>query len=253
MTPFSDVQDKIRSYLLGTLSEEAGRGVEERLMTEEAFLEELTLAEGELIEDYLDGQLDAEERAGFEQHFLSTEERRAQLKFTRSLGRYASETKKKTAAPTLGERLRAFWGGRSTAWRAGLAFAAVACIAVAVWFAVLRAPRTFVSLTLVAVAGERAGGGEAPKKVQLPLGADELRITLTLPAGTPPADAYRAEMLTLSEGRTEILKGSKHDGRAVMVVVPEDRLARGRYALKLYASGGGEERRVGDSYVFDAE
>lgn len=253
MTPFSDIQDEVRRYLLGALSEEARRGVEERLMTEEAFLEELTLAEGELIDDYADGQLDAEERAGFERHFLSTEERRAQLRFALSLRRYAFRTtKKKTAAPTPGERLRAFWGGRSTAWRAGLAFAAVACIAVAVWLLIPPAPPTFASLTLVAGAGERAGGGEAPQKVRLPLGADELRITLALPAGTPPANAYRAEMFAVSEGRTESLD-AKRDGGAVTVVVPENRLARGRYALKLYASAVGGERRVGDSYVFDAE
>lgn len=246
-------------------------------MTEEAFLEELTLAEGELIDDYVDGRLDEAERAGFERHFLSTEERRAQLRLTRALGRYAtaavearethteSEAATPTtktngptmtpAAPTLGERLRAFWGGRSTAWGAGLAFATVACLAVAVWFATPtpHSPRrTFASLTLVAGAGERAGGVEVPK-VRLPLDADALRVTLTLPAGTPPADAYRAEMLTLNDGRTEAVEVVGHDGRTVTVVVPEDRLARGRYALKLYASGGGGERRVGDSYVFDAE
>ncbi|HEY0171862.1 MAG TPA: hypothetical protein VGB98_12630 [Pyrinomonadaceae bacterium] len=277
MTPFPDIQDEIRRYLLGTISEEAGRGVEERLMTEGAFLEELALAEGELIDDYVAGRLDAGERAGFERHFLLTEERRAQLRLTRGLARYAAASAsvkgretaagseaettttttgpaKTTAGPTTGERLRAFWGGRSAAWRAGLAFAAVACIAVAILLAIPRAPRTFVPLTLVAGAGERAGGGEVPKKVRLPLGADALRITLTLPAGTPHAASYRAEMSTVSEGRTEVVKVTEHDGHPVTVVVPEDRLARGRYVLKLYASGGGGgERRVGDSYVFDVE
>jgi hypothetical protein len=252
MTSFSDIQDEIRKYLLGTLSEESCRGVEERLMTEEAFLEELTLAEGELIDDYVDGRLDKEERAGFERHFLSTEERREQLRFTRALRRYVTG-RPAPVRPALGGRLRAFWGGRSVAWRAGRAFAAAACVAVAVWFIIPPAPRTSAPLTLVAGAGERAGGGEAPKKVTLPLGADELRITLTLPEGTPPADAYRAEMLAVGDGRTEAVEVTEHDGSAVMVVVPEDWLARGRYVLRLYASGGGGERRVGDGYVFDAE
>lgn len=264
MKPYPDIEGEIRKYLLGTLSEESRQGVEERLMTEEAFLEELTLAEGELIEDYVDGRLDDEERACFEQHFLSTDERHAQLRFARALGRYAtaavearetnavSHAARTTTAPTLGERLRAFLGGRSTAWRAGLAFAAVAGIVVAVWLAVPRSPRTFASLTLVAGAGERSGGVEVPK-ARLPLGADALRITLTLPAGTPPADSYRAEMLTLSDGRAEAVEVAGHDARTVTVVVPEDRLARGRHALRLYASGVGGEWRVGDSYVFDAE
>ena len=271
MTPFPDIEDEIRRYLLGTLSEESRRGVEERLMTEEAFLEELTLAEGELIDDYVAGRLSPDERAAFERHFLSTEQRREQLRFTRAVGRYASAaaasakaggtaserettatTSAATAGPTLGERLRAFWGGRSAAWRAGFAFAAVAAVAFAVWLAVPRAPRTFATLTLVAGAGERSAGDKVPR-VNLPLGADALRVTLTLPAASPPADAYRAEMLTLSEGRTKAIEVAGHDARAVTVVIPAGRLARGRHALRLFAVAGGAERRVGDSYVFDVE
>ncbi|MCA1621212.1 MAG: zf-HC2 domain-containing protein [Acidobacteria bacterium] len=241
-------------------------------MTEGAFLEELTLAEGELIDDYVAGRLSPDERTAFERHFLSTEERREQLRFTRAVGRYASAaaasakagetaseretatttstttTSTTTAGPTLGERLRAFWGGRSAAWRAGLAFAAVAAVAFAVWLAVPRAPRTFATLTLVAGAGERAAGVEPPG-VRLPPGTDALRVTLTLPAGTPPAASYRVEMMK-DKGRTEEVEVAGHDARAVTVVIPEGRLARGRHALRLFDGAG---RRVGDSYVFDVE
>jgi anti-sigma-K factor RskA len=276
MTPFPDIEDEIRRYLLGTLSEESRRGVEERLMTEEAFLEELTLAEGELVDDYVAGRLSPDERAAFERHFLSTEERRAQLRFTRAVGRYASaaaasakagETDAEreaatttsttasttTAGPTLGERLRAFWGDRSAAWRAGFAFAAVATVAFAVWLTtpVAHAPRTFATLTLVAGAGERATGVEPPR-VRLPPGTDALKVTLTLPAGTPPATAYRVELMT-DKGRTEKVEVVGHDSRAVTVVIPEGRLARGRHVLRLFAAADGAERRVGDSYVFDVE
>lgn len=236
-------------------------------MTEEAFLEELTLAEGELIDDYVAGRLSPDERAAFERHFLSTEERREQLRFTRAVGRYASAkagetaaeretaatTSTTTAGPTLGERLRAFWGGRSAAWRAGFAFAAVATVAFAVWLTtpVAHAPRTLATLTLVAGAGERATGVEPPR-VRLPPGTDALKVTLTLPTGTPPAAAYRVEMMT-DKGRTEEVEVAGHDARAVTVVIPEGRLARGRHALRLFAVADGAERRVGDSYVFDVE
>src|SRR5687767_11101504 len=90
MRPFPDIEDEVRRYLLGTLAEESRRGVEERLMTEEAFLDELALAEGELVDDYVAGRLAEEERAAFERHFLSTDERRAQVRFARALTRYAS-------------------------------------------------------------------------------------------------------------------------------------------------------------------
>src|SRR5688500_19900460 len=91
MAQYEDIQPVVRRYLLGGLSEEAGRGVEERLMTDEHFLEELTLAEGELIDDYVAGRLSDAERAEFEGHFLSSESRRRQLSFTQALSRYAAD------------------------------------------------------------------------------------------------------------------------------------------------------------------
>jgi hypothetical protein len=262
MRPQADIQQEIRRYLLGTLPDDAGRHVEERLMTEEAFLEELTLSEGELIDDYVGERLDAAERTAFERHFLSTEERHRQLRFTRALNRYAAAAETaaepaiargaaQPAAPTLGERLRAFWGVHAWALRTGLAFAAVAIIVGAVWLPRPTPPQTFAALTLVAGAGDRATG-LAPPSVPLPLGADVLRVTLTLPAGATPAAAYRAEMMT-NKGRTEAVEVAARDERSVTVVVPEARLARGRYVLKLFAVDNDKvERQVG-SYVFDVE
>jgi len=259
MTPYTDIQGEIRQYLLGTLSEDARRRVEERLMTEEAFLEELTMAEGALIDDYVGERLTAAERSEFGQHFLSTEERRRQLRFTQALGRYADAAAGKVAgareparpAPTMGERLRGFWGGLSWGPRAGLALACVAVIVGALWLARPVAPptpHTFVALTLASDSGDRSGGPDVPE-VPLPLGADALKLTLTLPAGTVPAASYRAEMLT-GVGRTEVVEVAGRDERTVTVVVPEARLARGQYAIQLYADN--TERRVG-SYLFNVK
>lgn len=263
MTPHTDIQREIRHFLLGTLAEEAWQRVEKRLMTEEDFLEELALAEGELIDDYVGERLDAAERQEFERHFLLTEERRRQLRFMRALGRYADATPQaagpapaRETTPSLGERLRAFWGGLSGAPRAGLALTCVAVIVVALWLIIPpagpTAPDTFVALTLAAGSGDRANGPALPG-VRLPLGRDALKLTLVLPAGAAPADAYRAEMLT-SNGRSEAVKVDGRDERSVTVVVPEARLARGLYAIRLYAVGADKaERVVGDSYLFKVE
>ncbi len=229
-------------------------------MTEEAFLDEMTLAEGALIDDYVADRLDAAARARFEQFFLLTDERRRQLRFTQALRRYAfaphvaepapAREVVKPSASTLGERLRAFWGGHSWALRTGLAFAVVVVIVAAVW--IRRPPRTSIPLTLVAAAGNRAEGVEPPRK-RLPLGADELKLTLMLPAGTTPAAKYRARMMA-GKGEEEDVEVSEHDKHSVTVVVPEAQLARGRYVVKLFATGDdGTERRVGDGYVFDVE
>jgi hypothetical protein len=275
MTPYMDIQAEIRRFLLGTLSEDARQGLEERLMTEETFLEELALAESGLIDDYVGERLTADERAEFERHFLSTEERRRQLRFTRGLARYAAahpppaeraeepgaprepEAPRELLsrpAPTFGERLRAFWGGLTPVSRAGLALACAAVIAGALWLArpfAPTAPTSFPALTLSPTSGDRAAGPETPK-ARLPLGADALRLVLTLPEGYGTAAAYRAEMLT-SAGRTEKVEVVGHEGRTVSVVVPEARLARGQYAIRLYAVATGQPERPLGSYLFNVE
>ena len=265
MTPHTDIQAEIRQFLLGTPSEDARRTLEERLMTEEGFMEELTLAEGELIDDYVAERLSAAERAEFERHFLSTEERRQQLRFTQSLSRYANAqplavataadvaesgaTREPSprAAPTFGERLQAFWVGLSAPTRAGMALACVAVIVGAVWLR--RPPPTaFPALTLAPGSGERATGVEPPQ-AKLPLGGG-LRLVLTLPAGSDSAVEYRAKLQTRT-GALEPVEVIGRDERSVTTVVPESLLPRGRYAIRLYAVGADKPEREVDSYLFD--
>lgn len=258
MTPDANIEQETRRYLLGSLSEDALGRVEKRLLAEENFLEELTLAEAELIDDYVGGRLSAGERTEFEQYFLSSDERRWQLRFAQALSRYASaevggggREAATPARPTFGERLSAFWGDRPWATSAALALCVVAFIAGAVWLTRTGAPRTFNTLALVATAGDRAEGVRPPR-LRLPLGADALQVTLSLPESTPPAARYRVELLG-DKGRTENLEAEGGDGRSVTVVIPEARLARGQYALRLFGVGAdGAERRMG-SYLFDVE
>ena len=263
MTPQAESQREIRDYLLGGLPQDAQRRVEERLLTEEAFMDELTLAEEELIDDYVGERLSARERADFERHFLSTEERRRQLRFARALGRYADAAHAtKSGAPSaarapeatggFGARLRAFWAGLSFAPRAGLALAAVAVVVFALWLARPARPRSFYALALSASAGDRAAGAQGVP-VRLPPDAEALRLTLSLPEGAGASGGYRAELLS-EGGRPERAAVAAHDARTVTVVVPAAALARGRYAVRLFESAPqGGERRVPGSYFFDVE
>ena len=79
MTLQAENSQELRQYLLGDLTGEAQRRVEERLLTEPDFLEELLVGEEELMDDYVGGELSADERLKFERHFLSTPERRRQV------------------------------------------------------------------------------------------------------------------------------------------------------------------------------
>jgi hypothetical protein len=67
-----DEQKAIREYLLGALSDKTEmRRIEEKILLDDDFVEELSVAEDRLIEEYLDGTLDASEQKSFDQYFLN--------------------------------------------------------------------------------------------------------------------------------------------------------------------------------------
>ena len=151
----------------------------------------------------------------------------------------------------------------ASAPRAALAAAALAVAAFALlavpplrtWLFHARTspPKTFATITLAAGAGVR--GVDAPAaKVSVPLEEDALRIILTLPEGAPASARYSVE-LENEKREVERLEVTGQDARSVSVVIPAGRLARGQYALRLYATGadGTEQRVQGGSYLFNAE
>lgn len=83
-------QETIRRYLLGQAPLEDSSKVEERLLTDGEFYQELLIVEDELIDRYLSGELSEPERESFEPHFLLPPERQQKLRFARSLKKYVS-------------------------------------------------------------------------------------------------------------------------------------------------------------------
>ncbi|HWS99684.1 MAG TPA: hypothetical protein VN256_05365 [Pyrinomonadaceae bacterium] len=79
-----------RPYLLGLLAAGEQNRFEEGLLTNDALFEELLIAEDELIDDYLLRNLSGSEHDRFEQHFLSTPERRQKLSFAVGLNKYVT-------------------------------------------------------------------------------------------------------------------------------------------------------------------
>lgn len=80
----------MREFLLGTLDGDYKSQFEERILTEPGVYEELLVAEEELIDQYLAGELSALERQQFESHFLITAERQKNLRFGKLLQQYAT-------------------------------------------------------------------------------------------------------------------------------------------------------------------
>ncbi len=101
MTPNPEVQDRLRRYLLGQLDDLTREEIETDLLAKDQVFEELLIAEDEVIDDYLSGDLSPSDRAAFQEHFLSTAERHDQLRFSRAFHKLLSRTKPVAAPQTV--------------------------------------------------------------------------------------------------------------------------------------------------------
>jgi hypothetical protein len=83
-------QQEIRQYLLGILAQEHAVELEERLLIDRELYEELLIAEDELVDQFLNGEIPDGERETVETHFLRAPGRQEQLLFARALKKYVS-------------------------------------------------------------------------------------------------------------------------------------------------------------------
>jgi CHAT domain-containing protein/Tfp pilus assembly protein PilF len=86
-------QNTLRRYLLGELMQEELDPVEERLLVENNFFEEFELVKEDLIDLYVNQQLTPEELQRFEQFFLTTAERREDVRHAQALARQAKKSR----------------------------------------------------------------------------------------------------------------------------------------------------------------
>jgi len=82
----------IRRYLLGDCAEDERQEIERQIMTDGDFVEQVTVFEEELVDDYVRGTLLAAEHEKFERYFLSTAEGVQQVELASLLKRYALST-----------------------------------------------------------------------------------------------------------------------------------------------------------------
>lgn len=73
-------KEKLKRYLLGVLSDQENEAIDLRVISDETFEEELSLAEDDLIEDFLEETLSPDEKNLFYLNFLTSPLRRARLR-----------------------------------------------------------------------------------------------------------------------------------------------------------------------------
>jgi CHAT domain-containing protein len=129
----------IREYLLGNLAgKEQQERVEERLLTDDEYFEELEILKGELIDEYVGGALTNAERKRFEQHFLRTHDRHRDVRLAQGLKECAATAAEKKRALEKPDRVRPRFSWARAFSASPLAVAATLLVVAGLSFSVWR-------------------------------------------------------------------------------------------------------------------
>lgn len=226
----------IRRYLLGRLPEDERAQVEDRLMTDRTYLNQVEYAEEILREDYVHGRLSVEDRKDFEASLATDSDRRRDVEFTKALRWYA-RTREEEAGEVRREK----------PWRTAHIFTGF--IKPAPTSGQQAHPHR-VSLSLMP--GLVRGEGVTSSTV-LPAHTNELRLELIVEKGKD-FQAYRAELRTV-EG--EVISEQEHlripqsgAGRSLPVTIPAASLSENDYILTLLGTSEGRVYEKVGTYHF---
>ena len=251
---------KLKEFLLGI--EPATEEVGVQLIADPGFAEQMSLAEEELIEEFLDGDLTADEKALFYRNYLTTPERKALIDETALLRRYARRNFAQHSEPLPKEKksagyLEGLKGFLTLNWRpvaAVLVILIVAGIAWRVYFydveRLTPIEREYAALN----SKDLSGGAETAKLSSKSLAPGTFRdadsasrlsaasltgdvlFRLALPAETPSATRFDLELVRGGQTvfrQTGLRVYQNPNGQELKVVLPRSVLVKGAYQLKL--------------------
>ncbi len=262
--------EKMKQYLLGKLSPENLIALEEKLLRDVDFYEQVLIAEDDLVDDYLADHLSGPERERFESYFSISPERRQKVRFGKALRRYILAEGVKVSAPERSQELSA---ADKRSWSKpgfvlwpfklspvfGLALIITVCLALfAVSRMVFRGPsfrasvqKPLLKSTIIAlVPGSTRSEGVTPR-ISIPPGVDSARLQLELKRNDYPA--YKAELLndTSVLATSEPMKPEVNGGRIlVYLAVPAGVLKPGDYQVRLSGISNRNGVEVVDRYPF---
>lgn len=203
----------MREYLLGGLSSDQMERVEELLITDDTFYDEVIALEDELIDRYIGDSLSDQDRARFESNFLTTPERHRQVSFARALKKYVSERPRPEEVIPDPPSGRGSWLGQFIANNRAMVLAVVAVFLLAVSASVWLTLRNWragqfgsgptVAATLIP--GTNRGEGGQTTRVTIPADAGKLELSLQLRGAT--YGAYTAVVVNTDGGATVFTSG----------------------------------------------
>jgi anti-sigma factor RsiW len=261
--------EQIVSYLLGELDDDDRTRLEERYMRDVEYRELMRAVEDDLIDEYVRGELSAEQRSLFEKQFTSEPHRARKVELARALtkalgeGRRVSEPQPKPLTFPVPRR-----PASSNALRYALAAAALVIITVGVWLATESrrsrpgvqqpqtaeqipqpeqtpqtapdertdrpAPQLSIATFVLAPGLTRDAAGD--RTFVIPEGTQIVRLRLPLDKGDE-YPAYRAELNTASGNSVwkgdQLRSQPEAAGQSLVLDVPADLLRSDRYELAL--------------------
>ncbi|MDX2044503.1 MAG: hypothetical protein SF097_25055 [Acidobacteriota bacterium] len=93
---FEEYDSQLRRYLLGELTFDEQQLIEEQLLTDENYMEQMLIVEEDLIDDYAAGKLSPQQQANYQKLFLASPEGRQKLKVSRILKQHLNDFPTKT-------------------------------------------------------------------------------------------------------------------------------------------------------------
>lgn len=245
--------DITRRYLLGQLTDDEEQKLEERLLIEDDFLQEVELTKDELAQEYASGELTAKERQWLQKNFLASPEGKQRHEFAKTFDNYVKNHRAQHQKSTsLIERLRNFLS--EPKFLTAASTAAVLVIAIGVYWQIQRTPipRSVANLTVASSQGTRSiGPGSGLQSVKLR--EDALNLTLMLPQAVSPGSAFRVEVLS-EDNVTRTFEASAQDTQSISVQIPAAQLPRGQYVATVSAiDANGNPQRVPGNYIFKVE
>ena len=247
----SDIQpyEKIREYLLGKSTSEDSAFVEERLLADDEFYQQLLVVEDELVDQYLAGLLPGSEREPFENYFLASPQRRQKLRFTRNLKKYVSRAEAERApladhssvvpvradvppAPSRPLKRFSFWSNPILSY----SLAAAAVIVVALVGLVFWNSRSDTGKVLaVELVPGLTRGDETIKQIDMPADTGTVQLQLRA-ANISSYKTYRAILQTIAGSeisRPDNLRPDPASPDRIICPISATLLKPGDYSLKL--------------------
>lgn len=248
--------ENIKEYLLGGLDAQERESIELRIIEDEEFSVEALAAEDELIESYVDGDLNGNDEGRFRSDYLTTEERVRRVKEFAALR--AAIAREHSQARETTEKSRSGFLGFLNRMRPipALTAAAVLLIAVAgLWFFLSNRGPTglekeyaalnqsdmtdlsrFASHSAVELRSSTLRSGDAGSKVAT--GSLTETVLFRLPLTFDPEPSARFDVVLLQEGKSKFtVPGvgpvTNGDGSEVRVLLPREVIKTGQYQISL--------------------